>query len=243
MKCDNLSKGFDSRAETEKLLLVEGPNDCHAIAQISWIVYSADPIFGIHECGNDNKVLESLSARLVATEPKQKILGLVLDSDIHGISPELVIQARLDQLKYRVNQYYDVPTQFPEAGLILEPRQERPDAARLPKLGVWLMPDNRVYGMFEDLLRDSLAESVRTYTENVVSQAKADLIARYRDTHKSKAVIRTYMAWQDPPDIQYLGLAIKNRVFPELEAKCKSFVSWLETLYGKPNTAQTESIT
>jgi hypothetical protein len=127
-----------------------------------------------------------------------------------------------------------MPDAFPEEGLILNPLASRPEADRLPRLGVWLMPNNRVYGMFEDLLMSSLSDQVADYTTRVVTQSRADGIATYKDAHLSKAVIRTYMAWQDPPDVQYLGLAIKRGVFENIEAECKQFVQWLDRLFGSP---------
>jgi hypothetical protein len=42
------------------------------------------------------------------------------------------------------------------------------------------------------------------------------------------------MAWQDPPDVQYLGLAIKTGVFERIEAECMQFVEWLDRLFGPP---------
>jgi hypothetical protein len=223
---------IDSKSEAELLLLVEGVNDCHAVHQLIELIYSAAPIFGVHECGGDEFVLDSMSSRLVDPRPRQRILGVVLDADIEGLSEDAVIDARLNQLKRRLGDYYELPDEFPDCGLILEPLANRPDASRLPRLGAWLMPDNRVFGMFEDLLSRSLSDTVLTYTDNVVSKAKTDRIAVYREAHKSKAIIRTYMAWQDPPDSQYIGLAIKNRFFGDLEAQCQSFVQWLETLFG-----------
>ena len=225
---------IDSKSESESLLLVEGVNDCHAIHQIMWLVHKQEPLFGIHECGNDDGALDSLSARLVTTEPRQKILGLVLDSDIAGLTEAEVIQARLNQLVSRINPFYKLPSVFPEAGMILMPRQERADAARLPKLGVWLMPNNKAYGMLEDLLSASLRENEFKYTETVVRKAKIDQIATYRDTHLAKAIIRSFMAWQDPPDIQYIGQAIRNGTFTNLVSECDVFVHWLEGLFGKP---------
>ena len=224
----------NSRSESERLLLVEGVNDCHAIFQLIWLVYRAGPIFGIHECGSDDKALDSLASRIVSTRPRQKVLGLILDADIEGLGPDQVIQSRLDQLAARVGAYYPLPAVFPEDGLILDPLAGRPEADRLPKLGVWLMPNNKAYGMFEDLLMASLSNLVTTYTATVVKQSKADGVAKFKDIHLSKAVIRTYLAWQDPPDVQYLGLAIKRGAFENIEAECKQFVQWLERLYGSP---------
>ena len=224
----------DSKSESELLLLVEGVNDCHAVFQLMWLVHRADPVFGINECGSDDKVLDSLASRIVSPRPKQKVLGLVLDADMEGLLPGQVIQSRLDQLVARVGTYYPLPTAFPENGLILDPLAGRPDADRLPKLGVWLMPDNRAYGMFEDLLMGSLSDHAATYTSAVVRQSKADGIAKFKDVHLSKAVIRTYLAWQDPPDIQYLGLAIKRHVFENIEGECGSFIRWIDRLFGSP---------
>lgn len=86
--------------------------------------------------------------------------------------------------------------------------------------------------MFEDLLLGSLPDRVAEYTTTVVKQSKADSVARFKDVHLSKAVIRTYLAWQDPPDIQYLGLAIKRGAFENIEAECQHLIEWLEQLFG-----------
>jgi len=199
-----------------------------------WLVTKTAPVFGIHECGNDEKALENLAARLVSSVSKQKALGLILDSDIEGVNAGQVIQSRLDQLRPRVGEFYPLPDVFPEGGLILDPLATRQGSDRLPRLGVWLMPNNRAHGMFEDLLIEALLDEVKVYTTAVVNKAKADRIATFKDIHLSKAVIRTYMAWQDPPDIQYLGIAIKKKTFENIEAKCKQFIQWLEHLFGAP---------
>jgi hypothetical protein len=222
----------DSKSENELLLLVEGVNDCHAVFQLMWLIYGAAPVFGIHECGNDDKVLDSLAFRMVSTRRKQRVLGLILDVDIEGVAPDEVIKARLQQLAARVGRYYPLPAVFPDAGLILDPLASRPEADRLPRLGVWLMPNNKAWGMFEDLLVHSLSGHVAGYTARVVQQARTDGVANFRDAHLSKAVIRTYMAWQDPPDVQYLGLAIKTGMFERIEVECKHFVDWLDRLFG-----------
>jgi len=75
-----------------------------------------------------------------------------------------------------------------------------------------------------------------SYTTAVVRRSKTDGIAKFKDVHLSKAVIRTYLAWQDPPDIQYLGLAIKRGAFDNIEAECRQFVGWLEQLFGPADT-------
>lgn len=218
------------KAESELLLLVEGVNDCHAISQIVWLARKAEPAFGIYECGSDNGVLDMVAATLVDTTRAKRVLGLVLDSDIEGVPPDKVVQSRLDQLRYRTDGYYSLPDTFPEQGLIVSPVRTRPDAHRLPKLGVWLMPNNRSWGMFEDLLIQSLPDRTIQYTTGVVDKAKVDGVAAFKDAHKAKAIVRTYMAWQDP-DVQYLGLAVRQRMFPQVSTECRQFLQWLDDLF------------
>jgi len=223
---------IDSKSESERLLLVEGIDDCHAIFHLIRLVRQADPVFGIHECGGDQGVLDNLAARLVSSTPKQKVLGLVLDADIEGLNPSKVVQSRLDQLASRAGAYYHFPVVFPEDGLVLDPLADRPDVDRLPRLGVWLMPNNEAFGMFEDLLIRSLSDELAEYTMAVVKKAKADGIGSFKDAHLSKAVIHTYLAWQDPPDIHRLGLAIRKGHFEDIQAEFKVFLRWLEKLFG-----------
>jgi hypothetical protein len=224
----------DCKSEHEHLLLVEGVNDCHSVAHLFWLFHKADPHFGIHECGNDNGVLDSLAARLVSSQRKQKVLGVILDSDIEGLTPDQVIASRLDQLVSRAGQYYHLPGSFPSDGLIVDPLSSRLEAARLPTLGVWLMPNNRSHGMFEDLLMQSMSLEALEYTRSIVLKAREDRVASFRDIHLSKSIVRTYLAWQDPPDIPFLGLAIRKGTFERIRTECRPFLKWLEALFGLP---------
>ena len=47
-------------------------------------------------------------------------------------------------------------------------------------------------------------------------------------------MIHTYLAWQDPPDTQYLGLANKMRLFDNIEAESRQFVQWFERRFASP---------
>jgi hypothetical protein len=125
-----------------------------------------------------------------------------------------------------------LPDEFPEVGLIIDPLPGRKSKRTLPRIGVWLMPNNRAFGMFEDLLMESLGDHEKEYTSNVVIKAKADKVASFHESHLSKAVIRTFMAWQD------LGLAIKKGHFQKIDVACAHFLDWLGRLYD-PLTRQT----
>jgi hypothetical protein len=176
-------------------------------------------------------VLKKLSGQLADPNPQQSVLGLILDTDIEGSTEADAVQRRWAQLKNKIATGYDLPSDFPEAGLIIDPLPGRKAKGNLPRIGVWLMPNNKAFGMFEDLLMESLGSDEKDYTSDVVRKAKTDGIATFHDSHLSKAVIRTYIAWQEPPDVQYLGLAIKEGHFQNIEAACAQFLDWLGRLF------------
>jgi hypothetical protein len=215
----------------DSLLLVEGRNDKNAIYQLVRLRYGAEPVFEISECGSDDGVLKSLSGRLADPNPQQKVLGLILDTDIEGSTNEDAVRRRWVQVRGKIGNGYSLPDDFPEAGLVIDPLPGRKAKGTLPRIGVWLMPNNRAFGMFEDLLMESLGAREKDYTSKVVKQAKTDGIATFHESHLSKAVIRTYMAWQEPPDVQYLGLAIREGHFQNIEAACANFLDWLGRLF------------
>jgi hypothetical protein len=223
---------LDTKSEDQFLLLLEGTGDCHAIDQIVWYAKNRGPHFGFHQCENDDGILRSIAGRIVENEPRQKAIGLVLDADIDGHTDDTVIAARLDQLRDKIGTRYEVPQMMPSTGLVLVPRQERPDAGKLPNIGLWMMPDNKVFGMLEDVLLASLSDHARVYTEEVVKKAKTDTVATYHDSHVAKAVVRTYIAWQEPPDLQFIGLAIRKGLFNKIPETCAGFLQWLEDLFG-----------
>jgi hypothetical protein len=202
-----------SAKESEFLLLVEGPSDLHAVVQLVRLVHKAEPSFVAIDCKNDDGVLDQLSIRLVQPEPAQKTVGLILDADIDGSTEKDAVRRRWAQLKNRIGANYAFPEDFPEEGLIIDPRPGRRAIGTLPRIGAWLMPNNKAFGMFEDLLLDSLGDREKSYTSDVVKQAKTDNVATFQPSHLSKAAVRTYMAWQEPPDLPHLSFAIRQGHF------------------------------
>jgi hypothetical protein len=127
---------------------------------------------------------------------------------------------------------YEIPEVFPPQGLILKPRDTRADHDRLPIIGVWLMPDNVRDGIFEDMLCAAMPPRTVDYISKVVDKAKNDHIASFRDVERSKAIVKTHIAWQDP-NKKNLGEAIDTE-FDNLIPACQPFVNWLVRLFGNP---------
>jgi hypothetical protein len=214
----------------KKVLLVEGPDDWHAFSHLIHISTGAFPGYELGHCDNDDGVLDILSGMTEASTQTQSVLGAVLDAD-HGkeeTAGNSGIQARIRSLKGRLERYYAIPNTFSAEGIILPPTNES-DRDRLPVLGIWLMPDNERDGIFEDLLCAAMAPKSERYIARVVDQAKVDKMTGFRDVERSKAIVKTHIAWQDP-NKKNLGEAIGSH-FDNLDPACRPFLNWLQRLF------------
>lgn len=216
----------------KKVLLVEGVDDWHNIRNLICATTGALPPYEVGECENDDGLMDRLTAMTETSRQTQMVLGAVLDADRGkpGLSGDTGLQHRIRSLQGRLGTYYEIPDEFPKEGLILPPRAEK-DRDRLPILGVWLMPDNQRDGIFEDLLRAAMTPASETYISAVVDKAKNDGVATYKEVERSKAIIRTHVAWQDP-DKKNLGEAIGTH-FTNLAPACQRYLEWLQRLFGE----------
>ncbi len=212
-------------SDAEKLLLVEGVDDWHILGHITAGLRQTGTAFEIGYCNNDSDLMDMLGSALVVSNSTKRFLGAVLDSDA-----DTGVGRRLEDIRSRLEAAYDFPTDFPADGLILMPKASRTDHARLPKIGVWLMPDNQQDGIFEDLLCAAMSSASLQYISAAVDQAKQDKFATFRGVERSKAIVKTHIAWQDP-NKKNLGEAI-NSHFENLDPACAPFLSWLQALFG-----------
>lgn len=221
----------DLNSMGKNVLLVEGADDWHAFSHLIHATTGAYPAYELGYCGSDVDVLDQLSGVVEASRQTQTTLGAILDAD----SPDVAspgdggVQARIRSLQGRLGKYYAVPATLPASGLILEPMAER-DRDRLPKLGIWLMPDNLRDGIFEDLLCAAMTTKSQKYVANVVDQASKDGMTGFRDVELPKAIVKTHIAWQDP-NKKDLGVAIPVH-FENLRSACAAFLAWLDQLFN-----------
>jgi hypothetical protein len=92
------------------------------------------------------------------------------------------------------------------------------------------MPDNVRDGIFEDLLCAAMTPESEKYISGVVDKAKSDQMASFRDVERSKAIVKTHIAWQDP-NKKNLGEAIRAH-FENLAPASQPFLNWLARLFG-----------
>jgi hypothetical protein len=210
--------------ETANLLVVEGKDDCHGIYQIA-ARKGLDQSFGIWEGGNDTGALERFGGLLLSSRKRPEIMGIVLDCDADDSGNSDAIARRWAQIQYRlIGMPYVVPSVPDSGGTIIQ----GPEG--YPRIGVWLMPDNRAEGMFEDFLLPLIPAQALTFARETARDAKVRGYGSYKEVHESKAVAHTYLAWQDEPG-KPLGIAIKAGMFDLESPRASGFIGWLRDLF------------
>ena len=113
-------------------------------------------------------------------------------------------------------------------GLIIHPL-ERCDAV----VGIWIMPNNNLEGMLEDfaLKLVSPENALMQKAESVLIELEAGGIQQYKEVHRSKAKVHTFLAWQDEPG-RPMGQAIAAHVLNPDAEQAKVFINWLNKLYN-----------
>jgi hypothetical protein len=202
----------------DRLLVVEGPDDKHVFLAILNRHHFA-PLFDIQDEGGFESLLARLSVRLKPGTDVKRI-GVVVDADAN-------VMARWQYLKGTLNRagYESTPDEPDPAGSIV-------DHEILPRVGVWIMPNNTLPGMLEDYLTflvpagDVLFERANRCISAIPVEER-----RFADVHSTKALIHTWLAWQEDPGTP-LGLAITKRYFESDGPHVQAVLAWLNRLFA-----------
>ena len=205
-----------------KILLVEGTDDEHVLKHICG-KRGIPPLDEVKPHGGDTKLLESLEVRLKLPEDGD-VIGVVIDADTK-------ISKRWQSIRNLITKfgYQDVPNQPDPAGTILDPPAGT--LLPLPRLGVWIMPDNETNGTLEDFLRFLVPQP------NILfDHAKCSVAAipegerRFKSLDEPKAIIHTWLAWQEEPGRPF-GTAITARFLDPYVPEVDVLVDWLKRLF------------
>lgn len=149
-----------------------------------------------------------------------RVIGFVLDADSPLLSRWQAVRDRLERVEV------DAPAGPPVEGFIGHSARYR------SKVGVWLMPDNQHDGKLETFL-ETLIDQQDALIDHATKATKAatKLGAKFPDVDHIKAVIHTWLAWQEEPGRPY-GTAIRARYFRHDSPAAVAFVAWFKRLYG-----------
>ncbi|WP_254564863.1 DUF3226 domain-containing protein [Oscillatoria sp. HE19RPO] len=206
-------------------LLVEGKNDQHVI----WALceqYNIPETFKVQLPENGAEGVKNLldGLPLKLKEENLRILGIVVDADQNLAARWQSIRDRLIASDY---PKADIPDSPPVEGWIYQPED-----IYLKRVGVWVMPDNQLPGMLEDFVALLMPEddNLRPKAEEILREIEEEGLNRYGEIHHAKALIHTWLAWQETPGMP-MGQAITARVLQRESPIAQVFADWLQRLF------------
>ena len=214
---------------SKKVLLVEGNTEKRLIPYLMEqrdVNWEGGP-GGSHVVRIDVAGGPVTAPNFIGTQLKESALGalgVVFDAD----SMDGRTEDRWGQIKRRCGDLgIDLPDEPAPGGYIITLESG-------VRFGVWMMPDNRPPGMLETFLLSLLsaeeaAGGLFRHAQESLVRAR-ELGALYREVHKDKALVHTWLAWQDQPGAQ-LHEAIKFRILDANSPNADGFVAWFRGLF------------
>lgn len=203
----------------DRILLVEGRDDAEVVKQFcNHHRIDNRRLFKIEIKQGIEALLDDLRVR---PRGDVQVLGVIVDADADPL-------ARWRQLGDAMQRSgYALPEQPGGAGTCIP----APSSFR-PRVGVWMMPDDRGPGTLEDFLLeltqdgDPLLPRATTAVDAIEPRHR-----RFPDERRSKAVVHTWLAWQEEPGTP-LGLAITRRYLDPSRDPAPAFRDWLLALFA-----------
>ena len=208
-------------------LHVEGADDKHTVCHIlirHGIDYDQqpwpDPFPEINQIGGKDELIKGINTAVSLSNHKS--IGFVLDANSSLQDRWRAISSQLSMVGI------NPPDEIPRKGFI----GEAPKYAA--RVGVWIMPDNQQVGALEQFLYTLIEEKdpLLSHAKNSTERAQ-ELSAKFSDSEKNKAVLHTWLAWQETPGLPY-GSAIRARFFRDDSPTARNFVSWFRETFQIP---------
>lgn len=201
-------------APSEKLLLVEGPDDKHVVWHIqSRLNLNID--FDIEDNQGWENLRESIPRELKV--PGRRSLGILVDADTSAQSRWQAIRSALQSSEFSI----PVPRDPQPGGTIIEGEI---------RVGVWLMPDNARAGELEDFIAEMIpaGDPVWPRAQQYINGIPAG-DRKFRDRKILKAQLHAWLAAREEP--RPMGSAIRTGELQVDGPLCRTFGDWLGRLF------------
>jgi hypothetical protein len=209
----------------KRVLLVEGPDDEHVVKHICG-QRNLGEIDDIIPCESKQQLLEDIGPRLKISADQIATLGIIVDADENM---QATWQSLIDRLK--TAGYQNIPSAPDSNGTVIAGPPTASDTLPLPKIGIWLMPDNTVPGILEDFLRFLILQddALLAHVETAIASIPPEQL-RFTEFKRPKALIHTWLAWQKEPGKPF-GQAITARYLDANLPIANVFANWLQRTF------------
>lgn len=165
-------------------------------------------------------VLDSIKPSIKSSDGKTQ--GFVIDANESFESRWKAIRSRL------LTVGVDVQGDLPENGFVGY------SDTFMTKVGVWVMPNNQTFGIFENFLSTlfSTSDPLPPLASKATIEAK-ELGAKFNDNNLGKAELYTWLAWQEKPG-KPPWMAFYKGYFQQSSELSDTFIKWFKDLYELP---------
>lgn len=205
---------MDLSSNNSKVLLVEGLDDKHVVRHLCYKI-GLKQDFYTRNMGSITKLLPVIIPQIKA--PGLNTIGIIVDANSDMNSRWRAISDRLRQANIELPP--DGP--FSEGTII----------PGVPRIGIWLMPDNRSPGELEDFVQtmipvdDPVWPMSKQYIDGI-----PNALRKFEKKKKSRAELYAWLATRKKPKL--MGIAIKAKDLRIDGALCRSFAAWMQRLFG-----------
>ena len=198
------------------IVAVEGSNDWHVVSRL-FRVAGIDSKVELIDYGGIDEILKAIEV-MVGTQDVRTI-ALIVDNNEH---PDRRWQAVANRL---VREGVAVPSTPDLDGTII------PGTDELPKIGIWMMPDNRSPGELEHFVARMIPEGdpvwplTQAYIDGIPTNHRA-----FRPQKATRAKVLSWIATREEPG--FMGQAIERRDLYTDGELCQTFIAWLSHLFA-----------
>ncbi len=200
-----------------RVLLVEGVDDKH-VARHVWQRIEGQPDFCIKEKRGVVQLLDSIDTEIQTSG--LQAMGILVDANEDVAARWNAVKDRLAPAKV------DLPDSPVPSGTIIDGRPHD----GIPRVGVWLMPDNTEPGELENFVAlmipvcDPVWPLSQSYIDGIPEAAR-----KFREK-KVRAQVHAWLAAREDP--RQMGAAIGARDLDVNSALSQAFVAWLTRLFS-----------
>ena len=204
-----------------KILFVEGSDDKHVVYHLRRQKLP-NLCFAIQEAEGVDKLLESVSLQVKVRN--RTAVGFLLDANDEPI---------MDAKGKPAGRWRAVSDRLCDAG-IRAPRAPSRGGTIMkgpPRVGVWLMPDNRSTGELEDFVQKMIPEDdpawelAQQYIRDIPEEAR-----KFLPKKQSRAELHAWLATRENPGL--MGAAIGRGDLETGGRLCTDFLRWLKALFA-----------
>ena len=199
--------------QSDRVLLVEGDDDKHVVLNLLRGLQPGVPKFDIVDRKGIGNLVPAIGPEIKA--PGRVAVGILVDANDN---PDRRWQAISDRVR---NVGINPPPAMDPGGTVIEGR---------PRVGIWLMPDNRSAGELEDFIArliptgDPVWPKAQAYIEDIPVADRKFAAGKIQ-----RARIHAWLAAREEP--RKMGAAIHARDLNAAAPLASTFSAWLRALF------------